>query len=241
MITANMAWVLSNFSGLKLQAIVFAQVNSADCLEWNNRIAQKEYCDKLESISPIRSRLSSEPDFLLSELLYGEISELTVCFSSLLESYLKTSLRLLMKRSDSLLRKGLKESDQKINPIDIADMSDMDMLRDKYIGFISDSICSGEMWNGKLKKYIRFLDLDMNFLNEGVNSRINSIWKMRNDISHSNSYSLSLNCDNTEYTYNHNVSVQEYTQFALYFVNLVDETSSFLSTLDEVSFQKWVK
>ena len=47
-------------------------------------------------------------------------------------------------------------------------------------------MCSGEMWSGKFKKYVKFLSLPNNLLGETINKKIDSIWKMRNDIAHAN-------------------------------------------------------
>lgn len=237
--SACLARLILTCSGLKLQAILNAQIDKSNCLEWGNKISKAEYFEKVESIFPIHGRLIEEPDFMVSYLLYNSIKSLVINFTSALEFYLKDSMRLNMMRNYSLLKKALAESKQEIAPNDIVDINDIEQLRSKYIYIISDKICSGELWKNKFKKYIKLLSLPNDLGTEEINNKIDSIWRMRNDIAHANSHRLSLNYSQTTYTYNSSVSTEDYTQFALLFIGLVDEVIAFLSKTDALSLQKW--
>ena len=62
---------------------------------------------------------------------------------------------------------------------------------------------------------------------------------MRNDIAHANTQILSLNYNETIYKYGTNIEADEYTKFALLFIELVDDTIAFLSKVDKLSLEKW--
>lgn len=239
MLSACFARLGTTCSGLKLQAIVNAQIDANNCLEWGNKISKKNYFVDIKSVHQIHNRLIEEPEFMVSEMYYNSIRSLIINFSSTLEFFLKDSMRLNMMRNYSLLKKGLIESKQPINPIDIIEKDDIEQIRLKYINSISNSMSSGELWSNKLKKYIKFLDLPNDLYAEVINKKIDSIWKMRNDIAHANTRILSLDYGENVYKYGIDIGVDEYTQFALLFIELVDDTIAFLSKVDKLSLEKW--
>ena len=239
MISACIARLISTFSGLKLQALINAQIDAKNCLEWGEKISKEEYFDEIESIHPIHSRLKDEPDFFVGEIYYSSIKNLIISFSSTLEFFLKDSIRLNMMRNYTLLKKGLIENKFTINPKDIVDCKDIEEIRLKYILNLSEYICSGELWKNKLKKYIKLLSLPDELWKDSINNRIDSIWEARNDIAHANTRGLSLNYEHNTYTYNSNIGVTEYTQFVLLFIKLVDDVIDFLSQVDKLSLDKW--
>ena len=126
-----------------------------------------------------------------------------------------------------------------INPIEIVEINDIEQLRFKYICEISDHVCSGELWKAKLKKYINLLALPNHLGTEEINNRIDSIWKARNDIAHANTRGLILNYDGNTYKYDSNIGAEEYTQFALLFIELVVDVIAFLSKIDKLTLEKW--
>lgn len=239
MLSACFARLETACSGLKLQAIINAQIDESNCREWGNRISKANYFAKIKSIHPINNRLIEEPQFMVSELHYNAIKSLIINFSAILEFFLKDSMRLNMMRNYSLLKKGLIESKQSINPIDIVEINDIEQVRLKYINSVSNIMSSGELWSNKIKKYIKFMCLPSDLYAEIINKEIDSIWKTRNDIAHANTRILSLNYDEVLYKYGPDVSVDEYTQFALLFIKLVDDTMIFLSKVDKLSLAKW--
>lgn len=239
MFSACIARLIATYSGLKLQAIINAQIDENNCLEWGNKISKEKYFKKIKSIHPIHNRLIEEPAFMVGELHYNSIKSLVINFSSTLEFYLKDSIRLNMMRNYSLLKKALIESKQIIDPKDIVEINDIDQIRLKYIYNISEHICSGELWKNKFKKYIKLLSLPNDLYEDAINNKIDSIWKMRNDIAHANSNGLLLVYRQNTYKYDSNISTEEYTQFALLFIELVDEVIDFLSKVDRLSLKKW--
>lgn len=239
MFSACLARLITTFSGLKLQAIINAQIDEKNCLEWGNKISSANYFSEIASVHPIHNRLVNEPKFMVSELYYNSIRSLIISFSSTLEFFLKDNTRLNMMRNYSLLKKGLMETKQVIDPKDIVEINDIELVRLKYINTISSVVCSGELWSNKLKKYIKFLNLPNDLCSQGIHKKIDSIWKVRNDIAHGNTQILSLSYDEITYKYGTDVNEAEYTQFALLFIKLVDETIEFLSEVDKMSLEKW--
>lgn len=239
MYSACKARLDSELSGLKLQAIINGQIDASNCLEWGNKISKTDYFEEINSIHSIYDRLITDPDFMVSELYYSSLKSLIINFSATLEFFLKDSMRLHMMRNYSLLKKGLIESKQVIDPKDIVDIDDIESVRFKYIKYISNGVCSGDMWSGKLKKYVKFLDLPNDLLTREENEKIDNIWKMRNDIAHLNNKVLSINYDGAVHQYGANINVEQYTEFALFFVKLLDETMTFLGEVDELSIEKW--
>lgn len=131
------------------------------------------------------------------------------------------------------------ETKQLIDPKDIIEINDIEQIRLKYIYNISEHVCSGELWKNKFKKYIKLLSLPNDLCEDAINNKIDSIWKVRNDIAHVNSHGLLLIYSENAYKYDSNISEKEYTQFALLFIELVDEVIAFLSKVDKLSLQKW--
>ena len=239
MLSASYARLGSELSGLKLQAIINGQIDANNCLEWGEKISKADYFDEIKSIYPIHDRLIKEPNFMLSKLYYNSLKSLIISFSATLEFFLKDSMQLNMMRNYSLLKKGLIESKQVIDPKDIVDIDDIELVRLKYIKNISDNMCSGEMWSGKFKKYVKFLSLPNNLLGETINKKIDSIWKMRNDIAHANTNILSINYNGAIHNFGADINAEQYTEFALFFIKLLDETLSFVEKVDKLSLEKW--
>lgn len=239
MFSACLMRLITTYSGLKLQAIINTQIGEKNCLEWGNGISEEEYFNEIQSIHAIHERLINEPHFIVGELYFSWIKSLIINFTSTLEYYLKDSMRLNMMRNYSLFKKILAETKQAINPIDIVEINDIEQLRLKYICNISEHICSGEMWKEKLKKYVNLLSLPKHLAGEKINNKVDSIWKVRNDIAHANTRGILLNYDKNTYMYGPNISVEEYTQFALLFIKLVDEVIAFLSKVDKLTLEAW--
>ena len=239
MLSASYARLGSELSGLKLQAIISGQIDANNCLEWGEKISKADYFDEIKSVYPRHDRLIKEPNFMLSKLYYNSLKSLIISFSATLEFFLKDSMQLNMMRNYSLLKKGLIESKQVIDPKDIVDIDDIELVRLKYIKNISNNMCSGEMWSGKFKKYVKFLSLPNNLLGETINKKIDSIWKMRNDIAHANINILSINYNGTIHKFGADINAEQYTEFALFFIKLLDETLSFVEKVDKLSLEKW--
>lgn len=239
MLSASYARLGPELSGLKLQAIISGQIDANNCLEWGEKISKADYFDEIKSVYPIHDRLIKEPNFMLSKLYYNSLKSLIISFSATLEFFLKDSMQLNMMRNYSLLKKGLIESKQVIDPKDIVDIDDIELVRLKYIKNISNNMCSGEMWSGKFKKYVKFLSLPNNLLGETINKKIDSIWKMRNDIAHANINILSINYNGTIHKFGADINAEQYTEFALFFIKLLDETLSFVEKVDKLSLEKW--
>ncbi len=239
MFSACIARLITIYSGLKLQAIINAQIDANNCLEWGNKISKEKYFNEIQSVHSIHKRLLEEPDFIVGDLYYSSIKSLIINFSSTLEYFLKDSMKLNMMRNYSLFKKVLVETKTVINPIEIVEINDIEQLRLRYICEISDHVCSGELWKAKLKKYINLLDLPKYLVAEEVNNKINSIWEARNNIAHANTRGLILNYAGNIYKYDSNTGVEEYTQFALLFIELVDDTIKFFSKVDKLTLEKW--
>lgn len=238
MISASIARLNTTFSGLKLQAIINAQIDANVCLQWGNKISEEQYFNKIYSVHPIHERLIEEPNFIVSELYYSSIKSLIINFSSTLEFYLKDSMKLNMMRNYSLLKKVLVETKCAIDPIDIVEIDDIEQLRLKYICEISDHMSSGELWKAKFKKYINLLALPKHLGEDETNNLIDSFWRARNDIAHANTRGVKLTYGKNIYEYDSKVSIEEYTQFALLFVELLDNVIAFLSKVDKLALEK---
>jgi hypothetical protein len=144
-----------------------------------------------------------------------------------------------MMRNYSLLKKGLNEQKITITPNDIVEIDNIEQIRYKYIIKVSNIICSGELWTNKFKAYVKFMSLTNSLFSEAINKKIDSFWEARNDIAHKNKNKLSLIIDETTYEYDSQINVAQYSEFALLFIKLVDDTIAFLSKVDALSLEKW--
>ena len=239
MISACYARVASSFSWLKLQAIINAQIDTENCKEWGLKISKTDYYDDLKTIHSIHNRMINESDVMLSELQYSALRGVIISFTALLEQYLKDSIKLNMMRNSSLLLKGLHDSKTIIEPNDLLQYDDVDSIKMKYINNISVSVCSGELWKEKIRKYVKFMSLNKELSQRMINNKIESVWKVRNDITHANTNVLTLEYEEMREQYSSSISAEEYIRFSLFFVELVDETIDFLSTIDKLSLDKW--
>jgi len=238
--SACTARLISTFSGLKLYAVLNGQIDEQHCLEWGNKISKAHYFKDIQSIYPIHQRLLNEPAFIVGDIYYNSIKILVVNFTSTIEFFLKDTMRLYMMCNFSLFRKGLNDAKISIAPNDIIDYDDVNELRLKYIKNIANIMSTGELWSNKLRKYISFLNLPKDLgKNAVVNLKIDSIWKMRNDIAHQNIKKLFLYIDKDEFIYDSNMSHENYIQFILFFINLIDDTIKFLTELDKDSLERW--
>lgn len=95
------------------------------------------------------------------------------------------------------------------------------------------------MWKAKFKKYITALALSKHLWEDEINNLIDSFWRARNDIAHANTHGVRLTYGKNIYEYDTKVSVEEYTQFALLFIELVDKVITFLSKVDKLALEKW--
>ena len=125
MFSACIARLITTYSGLKLQAIINAQIDANNCLEWGNKISEEKYFDEIQSVHSIHKRLIEEPDFIVGDLYYSSIKSLIINFSSTLEYFLKDSMKLNMMRNYSLLKKVLTDTKTVINPIEIVEINDI--------------------------------------------------------------------------------------------------------------------
>lgn len=239
MMSACIARLISTFSLLKIQAIMNSQIDAKNCLEWGNKLSDKRFFKDIKSVHPLHERLTTTPDFMVSELQYNSIKFLAIEFSSILEYFLKDSIRLNLMRNYSLLEKALMETNQVIDPKDIVEVNDIEQIRYKYIINISEHLCSGELWKNKFKKYLKLLGLSKDLSYDPINNKIDAIWEMRNDISHANTKTLSLNYDGRTYQFDSNISADDYTDFAILLIELVDKVIPFLSKVDTLSLEKW--
>lgn len=237
--TACFHRLLTAYNSLKLQAIIHTQIDAQNCLDWGEKISKEKYFEKIQSVHPIYNRLIEEPNFMVSSLYYASIQSLIISFSSTLEFFLKDNVKLNMMRNYSLLKKALFETNQVIDPKDIVDIKDIELIRLKYINIISQRMCSGELWKSKFKKYVKIMSLPKKLYNETINDRIDSLWKARNDIAHANTQGLSLEYNQCVYKYDSHIGIKEFTQFVLLFTEIVDEVITFLHNVDELSLKQW--
>ena len=105
MYSACIARLITTYNGLKLQAIINAQIDANNCLEWGNKISAEKYFKDIQSVHPIHKKLIEEPDFIVGELYFSSIKSLIINFSSTLEYFIKDSMKLNMMRNYSLFKK----------------------------------------------------------------------------------------------------------------------------------------
>jgi len=115
---------------------------------------------------------------MVGDIYYNSIESLIINFSSILEYFLKDIMRLNMMRNYSPLKKGVVESKLLINPVDIVEFDEIEQIRIKYIINISNSMCTGELWSIKFKRYLKFLSLPDNLFGKAINKKIDSIWRV---------------------------------------------------------------
>jgi hypothetical protein len=239
MISACYARLASSFSVIRLQLVLNSQINAKDCLKWGKNINTSQLVKDIESVKPILERLSNEPDFMVREIYLNTLKISILNFTSYIEFFLKDSLALCMKRNYSLLNKGLSDEGVSITPKDITEFQDIIQIREKYIYLISDYKCKGELWSNKFKCFINFLSLPKSLLSNEINIKMDSFWRLRNDIVHGNSKVYNLKIKKEEFIYSSDMSNNEYIQFIKMFIDLMDSTLIFFQKVDSMYLELW--
>lgn len=238
MFSACFARLSTNLSGYRLQLLTSSQISKDNCFDWGTHLSKsKHLLVDIPTVKPILERLTSEPEFMVGMVQHDAIITGVIKLTSSFEYFLNDLVSLCMMRNYSLLKKGLK--DIQINPFDIVEIDNLKMIRYKYIDIIAHEKCKGELWSKKLKRACSFLGVsEKNYLNS-INKTIDSIWKMRNVIAHSDSRKLTFTdqWEILEYTEFSNEDM--YINFIIHLIKAVDSLEDLMKSLDNEALKKW--
>ena len=238
MFSACYARLATNISGNRLQLLTSYQINKDTCYELGNRLKKdKKLLVNIPTVEPILKRLTLEPQFMVGMVQHNSIITGVIKLTSSLEFFLNDLVSLCMVRNNSLLKKGLK--DIQINPFDIVEMDDLNKIREKYIGIITQDKCKGELWSKKLKRVCSFLEVSDKYYADSLNKAVDSIWMMRNTIAHGNSNRLVFVKDDVMYEHLEVSKEDEYIRFIEPFISIMDKLENLMEKLDLEALNKW--
>ena len=238
MFSACYARLVTNFSGNRLQLLTSYQINKDTCFELGDRLKKdKKLLANIPTVKPILDRLTVESQFMVGMVQHNSIITGVIKLTSSLEYFLNDLVSLCMIRNNSLLKKGLK--DIQINSFDIVDMDDLNKIREKYIEIIAQDKCKGELWSRKLKRVCSFLEVSEKYYADSLNKAIDSIWMMRNVISHGNSNRLVFTKDDVMYEHLEVSREDEYIRFIEPFISVMDKLEKMMEKLDAEALKKW--
>lgn len=171
------------------------------CLQLNSELKFIHYI-RVDDMETINNRIadcngfSSDelPDSFSSEFIFSSISRSFINYyclrlTSIIEFYLKDTIKEMLKSNARLLARGfdtIHHSDKtsKIKKKCIAEeYSEENYI--KYLNYISSYFTKGKLFSKKYKNFIKLFDFDDKEDKEIID-RIDNLFKYRNDIVHSN-------------------------------------------------------
>jgi hypothetical protein len=236
---------------LTIQSALVAQITKENCEQWQRDVIN-------ESISlatlpqsdstAIQHRLLMNADAACSQLYLSFIQFFILRLSSVLELYLKDSLKQSMKLNHKLFAKGFEKNEYggwvvKCIPSKLQDeYSPSTYLT--YINAIAAYYTKGEKWSKKFSQYVKFLDLGTDSIgNAVVASKLDNLFEIRNDIAHLNRHSdapPSLTTTNG-LSFNRETALDNvsYREVIAYLIGIMDETISLLERTDILTNKKY--
>ncbi|TDN79362.1 hypothetical protein DET49_13825 [Salegentibacter sp. 24] len=232
---------LTTISILNLQLMISTQFTDQECLDWEKSLRiDLEKANTAIVTDPITERLKDAPLFLLNELRLSSISTAIINFTSTTEHYIKDILELSLQRNDGLRKKAF--SNCNISALELEEFESIDEIKKKLFKSISSENSKGQLFSNKFKKANSFLNIKSHNNGSNIFQNLDSIWRLRNKIAHSNTgflKKLEINTNSGTKVLNKEPEKDEYLNFSIEFLKIIDEFTKFLKKWDNSVLVKW--
>ena len=235
------ARLIGAISSLNLQLLISTQFSDEDCLNWEQslRIDLKNLKATLE-INPILERLSNSPIFMLDALRLSLIDSTIITYTSSIELFIREIIDLSLRRNSSLRKKAFNKI--QISAIELENKIELNEIKNDLFKTLSIEHSKGQLLSEKLKRASNFLSVSKSSAKTNLLKDIDSIWKLRNSIAHSNDghktvYEFTLN--NIKRTISENASKEEYLNFTTELLEPINSFFDFLEEWQHEVLDKW--
>jgi hypothetical protein len=232
---------------LTMQSCLVAQITPANCEQWQQGVIAESFCVGTSpqdyDVASLH-RFLKKPDIACSQFYLSFVHYYILRVVSVLELYLKDSLKQFMKLNTQLFKKGFNK-DEKGNwevrglPKNLASKYSEETYL-KYLNAIASHHSKGVKWSCKFKRYSKFLCI----LPEGeVSDKLDSLFKLRNDIAHLNRNRCCLTSLITEsgFVFNRETILDnvKYSEVMTHIISIMNDAICLLGEADLQVHKKW--
>lgn len=231
----------TNISSLNLQLMISTQFTDQECLDWETslRVDLKEVNSKINS-DPIVERLKDAPLFMLNELRSSFISTTIINFTSTTEHYLKDMIELSLQRNSGFRKKAF--VNHQMSAIELEENIDLNDIKKRIFKIISAEHSKGPVLSSKFKKTSSFLSIKEEIITTDIFQGLDSIWRLRNKIAHSNKGFIKffeIYSANGVIRVSSEPEKEEYFYFCISLLKIIDDFTALLSEWDKAVLAKW--
>ena len=232
---------LTTVSILRLQLMISTQFTDQECLDWEKSLRIDLAETNFEIVNDeILGRLKEAQFFILNELRLSSISSAVINFTSTTEHYIKDMIELSLKRNSSLRKKAF--SNYKISALELEEDLSLNDIKKRIFKIISAEQSKGELFSMKFKKATSFLSIGNFTAQTELFKSLDSLWKLRNKIAHSNKGFIKVFEISTPkglIILNNEPQKKEYLNFSISLLEIIDDFTKYLKEWDSTVLEKW--
>ncbi|MGE6352923.1 hypothetical protein ACQKCJ_03485 [Flavobacterium sp. NPDC079362] len=231
----------TNISSLNLQLMISTQFTDQECLDWESslRVDLQKVNSKINS-DPIVERLKEAPLFMLNELRSSFISTTIINFTSTTEHYLKDMIELSLQRNSGFRKKAF--VNHKMSAIELEENIDLNDIKKRIFKIISAEHSKGPVLSSKFKKASSFLSIKEEIITSEVFTSLDSIWRLRNKIAHSNKGFIKffeIDSPVGLIKVSSEPEKEDYFYFCISLLKIIDDFTALLNEWDRAVLEKW--
>ncbi len=232
---------LSTISILNLQLLISTQFTDQECLNWEKALRfDLEKASMSIITDPLIERLKEAPLFILNELWLSSLSSSIINFTSTTEHYIKDIVELSLLRNDKPRKSAF--SQVNFSASELEEFNSLDELKKKLLKSISAEQSKGQLFSGKFKKVNSFLGTKNDNGIVDIHNSLDSIWRLRNKIAHSNKGLLKefeITTSIGTIVLSKEPTKDEFLYFAIEFLKIVNGFTKSLDKWDNQVLQMW--
>ncbi len=243
MLTACQARLLSAFSIIRLELLLYSQGTNADFCTWALKLNKvfPSHPEIYSVMKDIIKRGINKDGFLIAEIRLNAISSSIINYASANEYYLTDVINLKLK-DKKILKRGLDLKNISVNKFDIAEYDSIEDLRNKYIKQLASEFSRGELWTKKILNASKLFNLSFD-KNLPLIRSIDSIWEHRNMLAHLNKrFHLPIkiiDLSGTELQFSDLSSDEKYFELCICLLEIMKRGVDYIGNFEKEIFKKW--
>ncbi|QXP62757.1 HEPN domain-containing protein [Polaribacter sp. HaHaR_3_91] len=240
-LSAPYARLIGTISSLNLQLLISTQFSEQDCLNWEQSL--RDDLGNLKSklkVDSILKRLSNSPVFMLDELRMSSIDSTIITYTSSIELFIREIIDLSLRRNSSLRKKAF--SKVQISALELENKTELNEIKNDLFKTLSIEHSKGQLLSEKLKRASKFLSISKSSTKDILINDIDSIWKLRNSIAHSNDGNKTIyefTSNNIKKTIGGYSTKEEYLNFTTELLEPMNAFFDFLEEWQNEVLDKW--